>query len=254
MEENSRRAIAIVGAGAILPDAPTAAAFWENLKRGRYSVSEISSDRWDPALYYDPDPRAPDKTYSKIGGFVRAYDWDPVQWKLAVPPRVADAMDETQKWAVAATRQALLSYGWPQRALVAERTAVILGNAMAGERHYQTALRINFPEIARELESAPSFAALPPALREQVARRAAVVRGKPLPPDHRRHDARRARQLHGRPDREPLQLPRPELRLRRGLRLRARRDQRRRWRASSSATSTPRSPEASTATWAPPPT
>ena len=46
---------------------------------------------------------------------------------------------------------------------------MILGNAMAGERHYQTALRINFPEIARELESAPSFAALPPSVREQVA-------------------------------------------------------------------------------------
>ncbi len=170
MEDTGHRAIAIVGAGAILPDAPSALAFWENLKRGRYSISDVVPDRWDPALFYDPDPKAPDMSYSKIGGFVRAYEWDPAQWKLPVPPRVAEAMDETQKWAIAATRQALLSYGWPERALNGDRTAVILGNAMAGEKHYLTALRILYPEIARELGSAPSFAALPPEVRETVSR------------------------------------------------------------------------------------
>ena len=115
MEDTVQRAIAIVGVGAILPDAPSAPAFWENLKQGRYSISNVSPERWDPALYYDADPKAPDKSYSKIGGFVRAYDWDPVRWKLPIPPRVADAMDETQKWAIAAAREALQSYGWPER-------------------------------------------------------------------------------------------------------------------------------------------
>jgi acyl transferase domain-containing protein len=168
MEDTARRAIAIVGVGAILPDAPDAPAFWENLKRGRYSISEVTPDRWDPAFYYDPDPKAPDKSYSKLGGFVRDYEWDPARWKLPVPPRVAEGMDEAQKWAVAATREALRSYGWPERPLSSDRTAVILGNAMAGEKHYLTALRISFPEIARELGSAPSFAALPAGLREKV--------------------------------------------------------------------------------------
>ena len=71
MENTSYRAIAIVGAGAILPDAPNVPAFWENVKNGRYSISEVTPDRWDPALYYDADHSAPDKTYSKIGGWVR---------------------------------------------------------------------------------------------------------------------------------------------------------------------------------------
>jgi acyl transferase domain-containing protein/acyl carrier protein len=170
MQDTGRRAIAIVGVGAILPDAPDARAFWENLKRGRYSISEVDKERWDPDLFFDPDPRAPDRSYSKIGGFVRTCEWDPARWKLPVPPRVADAMDETQKWAIAATREALLSYGWPERPLSAERTAVILGNAMAGEKHYLTSLRILLPEIAQELGSAPSFAALPPEVRETVTR------------------------------------------------------------------------------------
>ncbi len=144
MENTSYRAIAIVGAGAILPDAPTVPAFWENIKNGRYSVTEIDPKRWDPALYYDPDPSVPDKTYSKIGGWVRDYVWDPMKWRLAVPPRVVDAMDGAQKWAIACAREALEDYGYPKRPLDPDRTAVILGNAMAGERHYLTALRIYY--------------------------------------------------------------------------------------------------------------
>ena len=161
MESTAHRAIAIVGVGAILPDAPNAPTFWDNIKKGRYSVTEVDPDRWDPKLYYDPDPKAPDKTYSKIGGWVRDYPWDPMKWRLAIPPRVVDGMDGGQKWAVACTREALEDYGYPTRTLDPDRTAVILGNAMAGEKHYFTSLRILFPECARELESAEHFAALP---------------------------------------------------------------------------------------------
>jgi len=71
MKDSAYRAVAIVGAGAILPDAPNVAAFWENIKKGRYSISEVQPDRWDPALYYDADHSVPGKTYSKIGGWVR---------------------------------------------------------------------------------------------------------------------------------------------------------------------------------------
>ena len=41
MENTAHRAIAIVGAGAILPDAPNVSAFWENVKNGRYSITEV---------------------------------------------------------------------------------------------------------------------------------------------------------------------------------------------------------------------
>src|SRR5579872_4870571 len=68
MENTVNRAIAIVGVGAILPDAPNVPAFWNNVKTGRYSVAEVPADRWNPASYFDADPTAPDKTYSKIGG------------------------------------------------------------------------------------------------------------------------------------------------------------------------------------------
>src|ERR1041385_6257815 len=181
MENTSYRAIAIVGAGAILPDAPNVPAFWENVKIGRYSITEVKPDRWDPAQYYDADHSAPDKTYSKIGGWVRDYPWDPMKWRLPIPPRVADAMDGSQKWAIACTREALEDYGDPRRPLDPDRTAVILGNALGGEKHYFTALRVYFPEYAHELAESASFAALPEKLRRDITCELRERMGKHLP-------------------------------------------------------------------------
>jgi acyl transferase domain-containing protein/NAD(P)-dependent dehydrogenase (short-subunit alcohol dehydrogenase family)/acyl carrier protein len=168
MKDTTHRAVAVVGIGAILPDAPDVATFWHNLKEGRYSISDVDPARWDPDLYYDADPQAVDKSYSKIGGWVRDWQWDPRAWRLPIPPAVSDAMDDGQRWAINCTQAALADYGWPDRKFDPDRCAVILGNAMAGEKHYRTALRVYFPEFARELEQAESFAALAPDVREAV--------------------------------------------------------------------------------------
>ncbi len=85
-----QRAVAIVGVGAMLPDAPSAPAYWNNIVSGRDSIREVPADRWDAASYYDPDPAAPGKTYSKIGGWVQDFQFD---WKrYRVPPRALAAM------------------------------------------------------------------------------------------------------------------------------------------------------------------
>ncbi len=170
MTDSLDNAVCIVGLGAIMPDAPDAAAFWRNVTAGRYSISDVDPARWDPALYYDADPHQPEKTYSKIGGWVRDWEWNPLGWKLPIPPTVSDGMDDAHKWAVACTRMALTDAGWPDRPLNLDRTATIIGNALSGEKHYLTALRITFPELARELEHSASFAALPTDVRAAVER------------------------------------------------------------------------------------
>ena len=134
--------VAIVGISAIMPDAPDAATFWANIKAGRYSISDVPPERWDPDLYYDPDPRAPDKTYSRIGGWVREYHWDPLAWRLPVPPTVANQMEIGQQWSVAGARSALLDAGWPDWTVDPERVAVIIGNAIGGDKHYRTIMRV----------------------------------------------------------------------------------------------------------------
>ncbi|MCA9980349.1 MAG: hypothetical protein KDD89_05940, partial [Anaerolineales bacterium] len=153
------RAIAIVGLGAILPDAPNVSAFWHNILSKKYSISPTPAGRWGAGDYYDPDPQAPDKTYSNIGGWVRGFEFD---WKrFRIPPKVAGAMDEGQQWALTAAADALADYGYPERPLDTEHTAVILGTAMGGEQTYWTNLRINYPEFAHALQQSPAFQQLP---------------------------------------------------------------------------------------------
>lgn len=164
----NKQPVAIVGMGAIAPDAVNVNQFWENIKNSVYSISEVPANRWDANLYYDPDPRAIDRTYTKIGGWVKDFTFNPIQWGIPIPPKVLQIMDETQQWAIEAARQALANYGYPQRALPIERVAVILGNAMAGEKHYKSSLRIHLPEYTQILASLPSFQQLPAEVQNSL--------------------------------------------------------------------------------------
>ena len=168
MSENS--AIAIVGVGAILPDAPDVQTFWKNILGSRYSITEVSADRWKPELFFSPDPSAPDKTYSKIGGWVRGFNFEPAKMGIAIPPRIQEQIDQTQQWAISACYQALKDYGYPSRALNPERVAVILGNAMAGEHHYLSTIRIHLPEYIDSLSSSQAFQNLPAEVQSELIR------------------------------------------------------------------------------------
>jgi malonyl CoA-acyl carrier protein transacylase len=158
---SNQRPVAIVGVGAVLPDAPDAQTFWQNIRTGWSSIREVPGDRWNPDFYYDPDPSVPDKTYSKIGAWIQGFKFDPLKLGFAMPPKVVAELEETQKWALVASHQALTDYGFPRRPLEPARVAVILGNLLAGEKHYITGLRIRFPEYQAALESAPAFRNLP---------------------------------------------------------------------------------------------
>ena len=84
-----------------------------------------------------------------------------IAWKLPIPPKVADQMDDGQRWAISAARSALVDAGWPGWNVESDNVAVIIGNAIGGEKHYKTNMRIELPEVLRDLAATPSFAALP---------------------------------------------------------------------------------------------
>jgi malonyl CoA-acyl carrier protein transacylase len=179
MSEHEGRAVAIVGVGALLPDAPDAPSFWKNVCEKKSSITEVPAERWSAAEYYDPDPAAPDKTYSKIGGWVRGYAFDWRHYKI--PPRVAEVMDPGQQWAVSITAEALADYGYPNRPLDLDRTGVVLGAAMGGEYHDVTTLRIMFPEFRRALEEVEAFSDLAPGVRKAILARWADAVGRRMP-------------------------------------------------------------------------
>ena len=165
---NEMKPVAVVGLGAILPDAHDVPSFWERLQSGHHAVRPVPLGRWDPALYFDPDPAVPDKTYTQIGAWVQCFSFEPLKLGIPIPLSVLNAMDDAQKWAIAAARQALDHYGYPQRSLNPERVAVILGNALAGEYHYRTSLRIHLPEFLSALSEVEDFQNLPASVQQAL--------------------------------------------------------------------------------------
>jgi len=105
-------AIAIIGMAAYLPDAKDLEAFWENLKNGVSSISEVSGERWSVEKHYAPK-MAEDKTYSKWGGFVSDIDCFDGGF-FEVTPIEAEYMDPQQRLFLEVSWKALEDAGCTQ--------------------------------------------------------------------------------------------------------------------------------------------
>ena len=94
--------IAIVGAGALLPGAADAAAFWANVAAGRDCARDVPPGRWpiDPASAHQPGGPAPDKVYSLRGYFLDAIPTDPATYEEKAPslqPSLFDFDNENEE-------------------------------------------------------------------------------------------------------------------------------------------------------------
>ena len=117
--------VAIVGMSAFVPGAADVKTFWENTLRGHDAITEIPPDRWDWRLYYDADPRAPDKIISKWGGFLPEIAFDPLRYGM--PPTSLPSIEPLHLLTLEAVRSALDDAGYRDRPFPRERTAVVLG-------------------------------------------------------------------------------------------------------------------------------
>ena len=117
--------VAVIGMSAHFPGAIDVERFWSNTLRGVDSVTEVPLDRWDWRLYYDPDPKTPDKIISKWGGFLPDVPFDPL--RHGMPPASLPSIEPAQLLALEVAREALDDAGYRERMMPRERTAVVLG-------------------------------------------------------------------------------------------------------------------------------
>ncbi len=155
-------AIAIIGIGCRFPGGSDSVdAFWANIVGGVSAIGEVPHDRWDPALYYDPDHEAPDKTYSRIGGFLTDFTFDSKRFRI--PPKVAKQVDPVQQITLSCVADALEDAGLKVdrrsdgQEFDRERCAVILGNSLGGEVSDRYAIRLAWPDVAKKLVAVPPF-------------------------------------------------------------------------------------------------
>ncbi|HJZ58213.1 MAG TPA: beta-ketoacyl synthase N-terminal-like domain-containing protein, partial [Gemmataceae bacterium] len=107
--ESANIPLAIVGIGCLFPKAAGPGFYWANVKHGVDCITAVPPTHWDPADYFDPDPKKPDMTYARRGGFLDPVDFDPMEFGIA--PRDIEATDTTQLLGLVAAKQALADAG-----------------------------------------------------------------------------------------------------------------------------------------------
>lgn len=139
--------IAVIGMACRFPSADGLDAFWNLLARGGDAITEIPADRWDVEAYYDPDPDAPGKMYTRWGGFIDGYDlFSPAFFGIA--PREAVSLDPQQRVLLEVAWRALEDAGLAPEKLSAQQVGVYVG---AGATDYSEI------SIKQGLEAIDSF-------------------------------------------------------------------------------------------------
>ncbi|WP_193044881.1 type I polyketide synthase [Mycolicibacterium baixiangningiae] len=121
-------AIAIVAVSCRFPGAPDPEAFWEVLSGGVDAIREIPEDRFDIDEFYDPDPDAAGKTYTRFGGFLDGIDgFDPEFFGIS--PREAVWIEPQQRLMLETAWEGLERAGYSPASLRGSRTGVFVGVA-----------------------------------------------------------------------------------------------------------------------------
>lgn len=146
--------IAIVGIACRFPGANDLEEYWQNIKAGTDAITEIPSTHWSMAEYFDADPKSPDMTYGRKGGFLSPIDFDPLEFGIS--PNALEATDTSQLLALLAARDALVDagYGAGAKAFDRERVSVILGVTGTLELVVPLGARLGHPIWRRALAEA----------------------------------------------------------------------------------------------------
>lgn len=134
--------IAVIGIDCRFPGAFDAAQFWDNLAGGVNSIREIPPGRFDWRRYFG-DPREPNKTNSKWGGFIEDVDKFDSDF-FHVSPTEAQLMDPQQRLMLELCWGCLEDAGYLPGSLAGSDTGVFVG--VAG-LDYRELLEARLPSV-----------------------------------------------------------------------------------------------------------
>ena len=108
--------VAIVGIGCRFPGGiEDPASFWKFLMDKGDGIVEVPEDRWSLEKFYDPDPDAPGRMYTRKGGFLTHPMWDFDPEFFGISPREASIMDPQQRLLLETAWEALDDAGMAGR-------------------------------------------------------------------------------------------------------------------------------------------
>ncbi|MFE7744331.1 beta-ketoacyl synthase N-terminal-like domain-containing protein, partial [Nocardia sp. NPDC057455] len=148
----ARNPIAIVGMSGLLPNAHNYREYWQNIVDGVDCTTEVPASRWSLDDYFDADPAAPDKTYSRRGAFLPDIEFDPLEFGL--PPNQLEVTSTMQTLSLGVARDLLRDAGavdsdWYD----ASRTGVVLGTTGPVPLMHPLAARLSTPVLKEAARS-----------------------------------------------------------------------------------------------------
>lgn len=145
--------LAVVGLSCLFPQADRVDQFWSNVVRGADGIVEIPPTHWNPADYFDSDPKSPDRTYARRGGFLNPVDFDPMEFGIS--PNNLEAIDTSQLLGLLAAKRALDHAGYGAgRTFDRTRVSCILGVTGTLEMVIPLGARLGHPLWRRALKDA----------------------------------------------------------------------------------------------------
>jgi len=123
--------IAVIGMGCRFPGGVnTPEQFWQTMKNGVDTITEVPQNRWDIDAYYDPDPEAPGKMNTRWGGFIE----QPIESFDApffgISAREARTMDPQQRMLLEVCWETLENAGINPSSVAGTQTALFVGITM----------------------------------------------------------------------------------------------------------------------------
>ena len=129
--------IAIIGMSCRFPGgANEPEAFWQLLSLGQDAVTEIPPERWDVEAYYDPNPNALRKMYTREAGFLQhpIDEFDP--HFFGISPREANSLDPQHRLLLEVSWDALENAA-QSLDKIANRTGIFVGIGQNDYAHLQ---------------------------------------------------------------------------------------------------------------------
>ncbi|MFI7666205.1 SDR family NAD(P)-dependent oxidoreductase [Nocardia sp. NPDC049526] len=148
----ARNPIAIVGMSGLLPNAHNHREYWQNIVDGVDCTIEVPTSRWSLDDYFDADPDAPDKTYSRRGAFLPDIDFDPLEFGL--PPNQLEVTSTMQTLSLGVARDLLIDAGAVDSAWYDPgKTGVVLGTTGPVPLMHPLAARLSTPVLKEAARS-----------------------------------------------------------------------------------------------------
>ncbi|WP_239405765.1 type I polyketide synthase, partial [Frankia sp. Cj3] len=164
----AKNPIAVIGLAGLFPMAHNFREYWQNVVDAADCTQEVPPTHWQPADYYDPDPAAPDKTYSKRGGFVPEMAFSPMEFGF--PPNLLPATGVVQLLSLLVARDVLRDAGAPDSSWYdPTRTGVTLGVTGPMPMTHPMAARLETPVLKEVVRSCGLSAADAEAIAAKFA-------------------------------------------------------------------------------------